>query len=326
MSQPMTTTLSKLTPASQVAGRETPVETFKITDIPLAMDSLEWKEGARVMRKWFDNPAYEIPMDVKLGRTSPSSLSSTQLLTDLPFEWLLSSSTRVNDPVTQKVAELGRVEEFNNTVGRLKTPITQLSPGLIQLMTRLQRIGHLDTKTRKLHNAYEDFSDLSAIQLEETSQFNWFPIGASLWEKATDNLDDVYGALGSFVIKIAASKLRTIADHHGFPAIEIEEIGLYVRDTYDFLNVEDDQLLGYWNKKGVIRPDFIDYYAEPNFIDKGITRYFKTTNDNFNHYRKKTGKGGDFLVFSTVKHYPVSILIHLSDIDFKEFSARAPKN
>lgn len=318
--------VSQLTPSKQTEGKTAPVETFKITDIPQSMDGLGWRESARFMRKWFSSPAYELPMDVKLGRTSPSSLTSAQVLTDLPFEWLFSSSTRVSGPVSQKIAELSQIEEFNPTVGRLKTPLTQLSPGLIQLMVRLQRIGHLDANSGKLQNAYEDFSSLSAIQLEETSQFNWFPIGASVWEKATDDLDDVYGALGSFAIKIAATKFRTVANHHDYAAIAIEEVGLYVRDTYDFLNAEDDQLLGYWSKDGVIRPGPIDYYTEPNFIDRDSTRHFKVTNDSFNHYREKSGKGGDFLVFSTVKHYPVSILIHLSDTDFKEFEARAPKN
>jgi hypothetical protein len=323
MSQPMTTTLSKLTPASQVAGKETPVETFKITDIPLAMDTLGWKEGARVMRKWFVGPAYELPKDVKRGSVSPSNLAPAQLLTDLPFDWLFSSSTRVQRHVEELISELSNVTEFNATVGRLKTPLDQLSKGLIVLMTRLQRIGHLDEKARTLKNAYADFSGLSAIQLEDTSQFNLIRIGASTWEKATDGLDDVYGALGSFAIKIAATKIRTMANDHGFPAIEIEEIGLYVRDTYDFLNVDGDQLLGYWNKKAVIRPGPIDYLAEPDFIDKAGDRYFKVTNSSFNSYRKKWNKGGDFLVFSTVKRYPVSIVVHLNDVDFDEFKARA---
>ncbi|MEE4465321.1 DUF6402 family protein [Azotobacter chroococcum] len=44
-----------------------------------------------------------------------------------------------------------------------------------------------------------------------------------------------------------------MANDHGYAAIKIEEIGLYVRDTYDFLNAGDDQLLGYWSKNGVLR-------------------------------------------------------------------------
>ncbi|MBS7690175.1 hypothetical protein I0E98_05585 [Pseudomonas lalucatii] len=221
------------------------------------------------------------------------------------------------------ISELSNVTEFNATVGRLKSPFDQLSRGLMVLMTRLQRIGHLDEKTRSLQNAYEDFSDLSAIQLEDTSQFNLIRIGASTWEKATDALDDVYGALGSFAIKIAATKIRTMANDHGYPAIEIEEIGLYVRDTYDFLNTDGDQLLGYWNKEGVIRPGPIDYLTEPDFIDKADARHFKITNDSFNNYRTKWNKGGDFLIFSTVKRYPVSIVVHLSDTDFEEYKFRA---
>lgn len=314
---------SRLTPASQVAGQDSPVETFKITDIPQAMDTLGWSEGARVMRKWFDNPAYELPMEVKRGNVPPSNLIPAHLLTDIPFDWLFSSSTRVQRHVEELISALSHVTEFNATVGRLKSPLDQLSRGLIVLMTRLQRIGHLDEKTRTLQNAYEDFSDLSAIQLEDTSQFNLIRIGASTWEKATDALDDVYGALGSFAIKIAATKIRTMANDHGYPAIEIEEIGLYVRDTYDFLNTDGDQLLGYWNKEGVIRPGPIDYLTEPDFIDKADARYFKVTNDSFNSYRTKWNKGGDFLIFSTVKRYPVSIVVHLSDTDFEEFKARA---
>lgn len=316
--------LSKLTPASQTAGKEAAVENFKISDIPSAMDSLGWTQGARFMRKWFNDAAYVLPKDVKLGSVSPSTLDPAHLLTDLPFDWLFNSSTRVKDKVEGLVSELSNVTEFNATVGRLKAPLDQLSKGLIQLMTRLKRIGHLNETTRTLKNAYEDFSNLSAIQLEETSQFNWLPIGASTWEKATDSLDDVYGALGSFAIKIAATKFRTMANDHGYPAIEIEEIGLYVRDTYDFLNIGDDQLLGYWSKKGVQRPGIASYLTNSGYIDVNDVRHFKVTNGSFNDYRKKWKKGGDFLVFSTVKRYPVSIIVHLSKVDFDEYNARAP--
>lgn len=315
--------LSKLTPASQTAGKEAAVENFKITEIPSAMDSLGWTQGARFMRKWFCDAAYVLPTDVKRGNVPPSTLDPAHLLTDLPFDWLFNSSTRVKADVEELVSGLSNVTEFNPIVGRLKTPLDQLSRGLLLLMTRLKRIGHLDEKAHTLQNAYQDFSNLSAVQLEDTSQFNLIRIGASTWEKATDGLDDVYGALGSFAIKIAATKFRTMANDHGYPAIEIEEIGLYVRDTYDFLNVDGDQLLGYWSKQGVIRPGPIDYFAEPDYIDKGAVRHFKVTNGSFNDYRKKLKKGGDFLVFSTVKHYPVSIVVHLNNADFEEFKARA---
>lgn len=45
-------------------------------------------------------------------------------------------------------------------------------------------------------------------------------------------------------------------------------------------------------------------------------------NSDDNAYRRRTGKGGDFMVFSTVKRVPVSIQVHLSDIDFDEYLGR----
>lgn len=315
--------LSILSPASQTAGKEIAVEDFKVTDIPPAMDTLGWQQGARFMRKWLTGAAYEMPMDIKLGKTSANTLSPGQLLTDLPFEWLLNNSDRVQPAIDEKIEKLSVVNEFSDIVGRVKHPLDQLSKGLIVLMTRLKRFGVLNEKNRALHNDYFDFSNHSAMQLEDTSQFNLFPVGASKLEKATDTLDDVYGALGSFIIKIAATKLRTIANDHGFPAIEIEEIGLYVRDTYDFINVGDDQLLGYWSNQGVLRPGLVSYFTEPDHIDQGNTHYYKVTNDSFNEYRKTWNKGGDFVVFSTVKRYPVSIIVHLEKTDFDEFTARA---
>lgn len=49
------------------------------------------------------------------------------------------------------------------------------------------------------------------------------------------------------------------------------------------------------------------------------------TNNHYNEHRRRTGKGGDFLVFSTVKRFPVSILLHLGSIDFDEYLARKGK-
>ncbi|MFC0667495.1 hypothetical protein E0E54_09405 [Azotobacter chroococcum] len=313
---------SRLTPASQTDGKEAAIENFKISDIPAAMDHMQWTQSARLMRKWFAAPAHEMPKAVKLGDIRANTLPPAQLLTDLPFDWLLSASNRVRPIVEEHVAQLTSVTEFSPLVGRLKTPLDQLSKGLMMLMTRLRRLGLLDPQKRTLKNYYLDLGDYNAMQLEDTIQFNLFKVGSTTWEKATDTLDDVYGALGSFIIKIAATKLRAMASDYGYAAIKIEEIGLYVRDTYDFLNVGKDQLLGYWSKRGVIRPSPIDYFAEPSCIDTNDVRHFKVTNGSFNSYRKKYNKGGDFLVFSTIKRYPVSIIVHLSITDFDEYRAR----
>lgn len=45
------------------------------------------------------------------------------------------------------------------------------------------------------------------------------------------------------VVKIAFLNLSITQDNTGFYRIEINELGLYVRDTYEFINDGDDHRL-----------------------------------------------------------------------------------
>ncbi len=181
-------------------------------------------------------------------------------------------------------------------------------------------MGLLDAEKKLLRDGGRYFSDLSAVEIESKAQFNRVLVGTTFLDKAMDPLDDVYFALGSFSIKLAATQIRTYSDLHGWPTIEISEIGMYVRDTYDFLNAPgQDQLLGYWNKTGVIKPLPGEYLLEPKRIYRWFKPYTKVTNNDYNDYRRRTGKGGDFLVFSTVRLFPVSIFLHLNNPDFDEY-------
>jgi hypothetical protein len=298
---------------------------FDITQIPTIMDTLGAVQGPRFMRRWFNGPAFELPMDFKTGRKDARLLDKAHRMEDLPFEWL-EKSKRVGPTVKSVVEELSDVYEFNGRVGRVKNALDQLSPGLLVLMERLEALGLLHAKKKLLKDGGRFFGDLPAIELDYTAQFNRVDVGTSFMEKAFDDLDDVYFALGSFSIKLAATQLRTYSAHNGYPAIEISEIGLYVRDTYDFLNKKgEDQLLGYWNDTGVKKPDPVEYLVEPKTITRARKSYFKVTNDSFNEHRRRTGKGGDFIAFSTVKRVPVSILVHLGSIDFDEYLGRKGK-
>jgi hypothetical protein len=298
---------------------------FDITRIPAIMDKLGAVQGPRFMRRWFNMPAFALPMDFKTGRKDARLLDKAHRLEDLPFDWL-EKSKRVGPTVKSVVEELSDVYEFNGRVGRVKKALDQLSPGLIVLMERLEAMGLLDAKKKVLRDGGRFFGDLPAIELDYTCQFNRVDVGTSFMEKAFDDLDDVYFALGSFSIKLAATELRTYSAHNGFPAIEVSELGLYVRDTYDFLNkTGEDQLLGYWNDTGVKKPDPVEYLVEPKTISRFLKTYYKVTNDSFNEHRRRTGKGGDFIAFSTVKRVPVSILVHLGTIDFDEYLARKSK-
>ncbi|WP_260602104.1 DUF6402 family protein [Cronobacter sakazakii] len=59
-------------------------------------------------------------------------------------------------------------------------------------------------------------------------------------------------------------------DKDGLYRIEINQIGLYVRDTYEFMNDGDDQPLGYWGWHGVIKPSLINEIFESKVVSKMV--------------------------------------------------------
>lgn len=260
---------SVLSPVANKKGKDVAVKRFRITDIPDVMDSMSWPQAALCMRRWIKGEPYEMPQDVKQGVTKPTALPKKLVMDDLPFEWLFSGTTRVKPIIDKLKKELAVVQDYNSMVGRLYDTSVHMSPGLKNFMFKLQKLGAVNSDHRIESSAAFDFSSRSAMQLDELSQINFIVVGTGLWSQATDDLDDVYGALGGFSIKIAATKFSVVHDTAGPSKIRIDEVGLYVRDTYDFLNIDGDQLLGYWGFKGVIRPGPIDFLMNPDFIDRG---------------------------------------------------------
>lgn len=77
---------------------------------------------------------------------------------------------------------------------------------------------------------------MSAREMDGISQVNAVPFG-----KASDSLDDMYGALGSATLKVEVvgeafheKSFFTRKSRHLF---RVQYIGLYIRDHYDFNGV-----------------------------------------------------------------------------------------
>ena len=318
----------KMAAGDSKEGEKLQVSDFKLTDIARVMGALKWKEAARFQRKWLDAPAFELGHDYKTGKKDARTLDKSHVLDDLPFDWLMSTNNRAKPKVDELLEDLIDIREYSGLVGKVKGILSTLSPGLIVLLARMDKLGFVDTQNRRLRKGYREFKNLPAIELEYTSQFNYVPMSTSTWSKVTDEMDDVYGALGAYSLKVAATAIRVHEVHKGFPALEIDEIGFYVRDTFEFTNTGKDQFLGYWNKHGILRPGLLNYVfdhrdsAEPDSIEVDGAYYFKVTNNSYNEYRKKFKKGGDFMVFSTVKRVPVSIQVHIDSTDIQEYLDR----
>ncbi|EOC1475067.1 hypothetical protein ACI1AG_004107, partial [Cronobacter turicensis] len=279
------------------------VRLFKITDIPEVMKNMGWVVAANFMRKWFNDPFYEMTMEEKIGDSAITTIDKTHILSDLDFEWLLKSE-RVAKIFNQNLLSVTFVREYHSFLGKKAIGSKTLSNGLNVIISRIEQNGFFDRINQKLYECNIDFTSMSAMDLDFKGQFNFVRIGSTLWEKSTDELDDVYGALGSFIIKVAFTKLRVEKAEFDQFVILIDELGWYVRDTYDFINDESDQLLGYWGWAGVKRPGLINWVKEPLSIDSEGGRYYKVTNNSFLEYRNKIGRnknhpeGGDFYVYS----------------------------
>ncbi len=63
------------------------VRLFKITDIPEVMEKMGWVVAAKFMRKWFNDPLYEMSKQEKLGDSAITKIDKRHILSDLDFEW-----------------------------------------------------------------------------------------------------------------------------------------------------------------------------------------------------------------------------------------------
>jgi hypothetical protein len=137
--------------------------------------------------------------------------------------------------------------------------------------------------------------------LDKTCQVNFVEVGGMF-----DPLDDFYGAIGKGLLKIAVTGMVTALSGSRY-RIAIDEVGIYLRDTYDF---NDDHMslisqpLGYWGFQGVSRKfqlrwdvEIDERYAEVVPPD----RLYAVQNDDFRRYRNVYGRGGDFVIYSDVR-------------------------
>jgi len=118
-----------------------------------------------------------------------------------------------------------------------------------------------------------------------------------------DTMDDMYGALGKATYKIAVAG-RSKPSPSGIDLFEIDKLGIYVRDTYDFN--DDGKLsepLGISNKEPCLsKADMAAYMAmAPVQIARTYQGFVPVFNRDFRRWQQVHNSGGDFVVFSDVK-------------------------
>ena len=109
-----------------------------------------------------------------------------------------------------------------------------------------------------------------------------------VFNKFLDPLNDLTGALGSFLFRVIA--LGEIMKEGNRYKITIKKIGIYVKDSFDFIS--EGEGLGIWSisKNSVMRSPYV------------FDEYYKIDNKSYQDYREEYKKGMDFNVYSDIEY------------------------
>jgi len=150
-------------------------------------------------------------------------------------------------------------------------------------------------KLKPTETTFGDFSlpvnvlDKDYIQFRKVGHW-WLP-----------KLDDLGAMFGRFILRVVVQgkvipKKRILGRDKW--TVNIVKVGVYLRDSVDF---NGSQLLAFWN----FREKKVGLSPRGNKV--------LITENDFREYRKNTGKGGDFLVFSNLKEISTNDSFTISD-------------
>ncbi|GKT22185.1 DUF6402 family protein [Acidovorax sp. SUPP3334] len=270
------------------------VRLFQLDDIPGVMRSrMGWPVAAALMERWFRGAAFEMPDAMKLG--------------DAPHQTFTLNSVQLDDSTVSMAWAMG--------FARVRSAIAKLqaqwaSPaGLSLLKDRVNKQGMGCPRQPWRFGLLGQ----SAKAVDKSCQVNILKVG-----RLSDPLDDFYGAMGEATLKVAVSGIVT-SKGAGKTAILIDELGFYLRDSYDFNDGDQpflSQPLGFWGYGGVSRIDLgervsISEQWANETEAKARGHAYWVQNQDFRRWRGMHGRGGDFIVLSDVHRvglpFPISL-------------------
>jgi hypothetical protein len=259
---------------------------FWLRDVSAAMRTEGWTMGAALLERWFRGGAWTMSDAIKSGQVSPETLQASQVSDGtVTMDWVLRFARA-------RAAHDRLLETF--AVGDRRARTAARARELVRAWQRTRALPP-DRPFR--------FGDLGASQarIDTTCQLNLQVVNSGL----LDPIDDFFAAIANASIKVAVSGMveRVRPD---LLRLRIDEIGTYLRDTYDF---NGDQPLGSWGENGFSRlavaaPECAWRREDaPSDAWYNSGRYFSVTNETFRKYRTAQGAGGDFLIFSDVRRF-----------------------
>lgn len=259
------------------------VDFFHIDMIPDAMDNMGWIMAPKIMIHWFSiSPSYSF--DEKSKKHS------------------LDSDARNLEP-----------HMVNDDIVKMEWAVKyeQVASGIQILKNSWNTVKAREVLKRRLLHQGCNLKKFDVIGmsddvklLDSTAQVNFIRI-----ENKKDTVNDWYGAIGNVNLKVCIRGSVSCVD--GFFIINVDAVGFYLKDTYDFLDdnflgVSIPELLGVWGKSRILnKAETITYmssYTQGIFgvIARRFSGFVPVFNSDFRKWQSEHNSGGDFLVLSDV--------------------------
>ncbi|CAM3488663.1 DUF6402 family protein [Xenorhabdus bovienii] len=255
-------------------GEKTDIEMdiFYLNQIPDAMEKMGWEMAPKLMRHWFNTkPAYTFTEEVKTKYVRDKAI-------DIPDERINASIIKMEWALKYKQPQDVMSVLINGWSS---------SAGIDQLKIQLKKEGG------KKELGYEkDMREIDTFSVVNSRRFG----------SKFDTIDDWYGAMGNSNMKVAVKGY--VDKLNGKDVFVTEQIGMYLKDTYDFVGANEP--LGIWSKNGILdKISSVDYaalYATGSWMALWVkyNGYVPVINDSFRKWQKKYNEGGDFIVYSDV--------------------------
>jgi len=279
-------------PGNHHPAKQIVIQALPLSKVPVAMRRMGWQTSAALMQRWFDSPAWQMPEEWKEEKTKPDPMSLESAHCDeniVKMSWAMRFD-RCREAVA--VAQ-----------SRISTP-----NAVFRLKELLKSAGWDGRSSMRLGNI-----EHSARQLDVSAQVNYALLG-----ELSDPLDDMYGALGTALLKVCVSGKAFVREdsvsHRVDGYFEVERLGFYIRDQYDFNGF---QFLGIWTENQILNGSELKkslLSGDVPIFDIGGKPFAAVTNGDFRQYRKQVGMGGDFIVYSDVMWVGAGTVIPLGEV------------
>jgi hypothetical protein len=269
-------------------GEKTDIEMdiFYLNQIPDAMEKMGWEMAPKLMRHWFNTkPAYSFTEKIKTEYFRGRAI-------DIPNELVNDSIIKMEWALKYKQPQDVMSVLINGWAS---------NAGIGQLKEQLEKEGG-----KKALGYEKDIREIDTFSVVNVRQFG----------SKFDTVDDWYGAMGNSNMKVATK--GHVDKLNGKDVFVTEQIGMYLKDTYDFVGANEP--LGIWSKNGILDKissvDYASLYATGSWLALWVkyNGYVPVINDNFRKWQKKHNEGGDFIVFSDIlwmNPLPQHKIIHL---------------